>query len=712
MPFKLDNGITVDFRKGRNVFPGIFSVSSDGTALRNPRRPMFVSIRNPWGIRLLNYRLSDSEKIKGGVRLNFQMDKIVEGPMDWQLHECRPMQNVGDWTAGPQKAEGTSLALEIREVCRKIGGRIFKGLSYRYFYKSEDIPIYYIQDRGTWEIGGKSVGNELWFRNANFPSIHKISSVKEHFSSEWYLENCANSNIFQFLPLQTHLQGFTMTASDKGVLLTWCPKVSHIRTLIEKPRGTDEIVHIHEHCGDLSYSFKTEPMEVLFAKGGADRVERANIHGAMIDLVCDTLHAEAGLKREYASTYGQIEEWIDADLNLYRKEGLPALADAGMKNIELANHFQNNMNTWGVSNFCCTVDLKVSENIGEDRLHAFCTDAEKRGIRVLMWGNTAISSLTVKFAHRNGKEKRINFLPQKGSIMDALHKAKRPFVRNSFGAIDADHYTPEFCVLNIRDPDVRKYWLKSWRHLKEKAGVAGIFLDSSFNLSSDKFDWQFNSEPEIAGGVTVDQGNLLGGQRPAKAPPSDIQTMYFAHLSLIAEMQEMGYRYCCEDSGVFGLHRNGPDIVKRLDNLFLWNDFITSFNAKAIAEAGRNPDDIFFQGLAYRLIWGLFWDVPSRKLSFRYGGALGESDVPGQFHINLYKAYNIAAEHMRNRTILPDEAGVRYDYEGKTVIWAFKDFPVDFKSTMEVCELADGTKIRAKTLKAESKKVYLIKQEI
>jgi hypothetical protein len=231
------------------------------------------------------------------------------------------------------------------------------GFAYRYEYASCDIPIYKIEDRSTWEVGGSILGNQLWLRNSNCPSLHTFASADEYLSSEWYLESCTNSTIFQFVPFQTHLQGFTMTAADQGVLLTWCPKVSHLRTLIEKPRGTELLVHRHEHCGDLGLRFATQPMEVLFIPGFHNTVDRANLYGAMIDLVYDTLHHEAGIEREYVPAYGQIEEWTDADLTLYRTEGLPALADAGVTYIELANHCQNNMNTWGLAT--CAVRLTI-----------------------------------------------------------------------------------------------------------------------------------------------------------------------------------------------------------------------------------------------------------------------------------------------------------------------------------------------------------------
>ena len=87
-----------------------------------------------------------------------------------------------------------------------------------------------------------------------------------------------------------------------------------MRTLIEKPRAADVFVHMHEHCGDLSDTLESAPMEVLFSPGATGRVERANVHGDMLELVYETLHADIGLRREYVPTYGQIEEWEEADL--------------------------------------------------------------------------------------------------------------------------------------------------------------------------------------------------------------------------------------------------------------------------------------------------------------------------------------------------------------------------------------------------------------
>ena len=88
-------------------------------------------------------------------------------------------------------------------------------------------------------------------------------------------------------------------------------------------------------------------------------------------------------------------------------------------------------------------------------------------------------------------------------------------MRTPSNALEADHYAPVFAVLNLRDPAVRAYWLKRWGYAAKELGLRGILLDSSFNLSSDKFHWCQNPEAGRAG-ATADETGLLGRFRPER----------------------------------------------------------------------------------------------------------------------------------------------------------------------------------------------------
>ncbi|MCY3022232.1 MAG: hypothetical protein NTW87_24740 [Planctomycetota bacterium] len=704
----LGNGIRIELLRSGRDFLGLGEVRAGKTGLRSGRRPMFASIRTPDGVSLLHYRIVKQRITRGAALFEFAMQQQAGGLMEWMVHSVRNRLNTADWTSGPRDASGTKLRLELRAVARRVGGVEGIGFSYRYSYRSASLPIFKILDRGTWEPGGRAVGNEVWMRSCFSPPVTAFKSVRQPFSTEWYLPSIANPNIFQFLPLQTELQGFTFTAAEEGVLVTWPTEVAHVRTLIEKPRGANEIVHMHEHCGDLSHKFATPAVEVLWFPGKRDFVGRANLYEEVKETVHDALHKQLGMRRERVSTYGMIEEWGNPDFKRYAAKGLPKLLDAGVKVVGLANHFENNMNTYGVSNMCCTVDLKIAGSVGEKNVRAFCRKAKAGGAVVEMWGNTSLSTLSWILDQRNGREQRIRFLPRAGSIMEALSKAKAPFVRNPSNAIEADHYTPVFAVMNLRDPVVRETWLQRWKRACDRVGLGGIFLDSSFNLSSDKFHWVANADLDGAHGATADQVHLLGHYRPAVEPPAAILSQYRAHLELMTAMQQLGYRYCNEDLGVFGVHRHGPGVVARLDSLPIWTDCLANYDIPALRKAGADPDAVFFKGLAYRMMWMVYWDIQSDRLSFNCGSVRGDYDLPTPWHLALLKAFNHVEPYLRNRTILPDEAGVSYEDDGKQVLWAFQDLTMNWGKPRGVLDVVSMERTRAADIKAQKHHVYLV----
>ncbi|NJK85106.1 MAG: hypothetical protein HC906_03210 [Bacteroidales bacterium] len=290
--------------------------------------------------------------------------------MEWMLHTTRNIRNLPDWSEKPSESDETVLSLILKPVERKLGDLVVKGFSYQYSYKSQALRIYKITDLSSWEIDGTAVHNKFWMRGSG-KSIFSITDNSQRFSTEYYLQGIANPNIFQFLPFQTQMQGFTFTESKKGVLLTIPSKVAHIRSLFEKWKNKDELVHFHEHCGDLTNEFQTSPVEVYWIPGEKDSTQTSNLYYDVRESVHNDLHEQVGMKRERISTYGLIEEWTEPDFDYYTRAGLKKLLDLGIKKVFIANHCQNTMNTWGLQNMCCNVDFKISEVVGEDKIKKF-----------------------------------------------------------------------------------------------------------------------------------------------------------------------------------------------------------------------------------------------------------------------------------------------------------------------------------------------------
>lgn len=703
---RLSDALACDVHERDGEFLGLGEIRCDGVSLRGATPPMLPAIRTPDGVELVRPRLVRTVVQPDSIDLELAWQRRDTATMDWMLHTVRPVRRVGDWSQPERQAEETLLTIELRPVERRCDDRMLRGFSYRYRYQSSAYPIFCLLDQGSWEPGGSAAGNTLFLRNAFSPSIRTFGGEDDFYSTEWYLPSAANPQIFQFLPFQTEFSGFTFTSGPAGTLVSWATEVAHIRTLVEKPRGMDRVLHLHEHCGDLTGRFDTVPVEVLFLPDVLDAVERLNLHEAFRVLVAERLHAQLGMRREFLTTYGMIEEWTRADIAAYAREALPPLLDAGVRRVGLANLFQNNMNVWGVGNMCCTVDYRMPSPEDESALKALCERAHAAGAKVELWANTALSSLTEIFSRRNGTSDRLAPLPTAGTVTEVLARSSAPFVRNPSHAIEADHYTPVFAVLNLRDDDIRAYWLERWGAARKDMGLDGIFLDSSFNLSSDKFHWVRNPDVGERSGGTADQTQLLGKTRPARLSTGMVLSQYRAHLDLMVAMQRLGYEYCGEDLGVFGIHRHGPGAVQRLGSLPLWSDCIAWFDRAALRKAGADPEDVFFRGLAYRMVWGLSWDFRKRALSLRQEGLRGDDDRPTEKELSLLRTYAAVEPDMRGRHILETERGVLYTAGAQQVLWAFASFTLEPPPDARVVDLTTRETMESRPLRAETRHVY------
>jgi hypothetical protein len=707
----LSSGISLNLLEVEGIYRGIGAVEAGGVPLRGPHRPALFDIRTPDGFQFSDWRIDAFESHSDFAELTMVPSVVGGGLMEWMLHEVRPRLNTADWAGSPERATGTSLRLKFESIDGAFGIKDAIGFRYRLTYSSERYPIYKILDRASWEIGGGAIGNSFWLRNSFAPCLFDIQSIEQHYSTEWFLPSASNSSVFQFLPWQTALEGFTLTFHELGALATWSPRVSHIRSLFEKQSGIDSLFHWHEHCGDLSANFETAPIEVIWIPGSLSMADRWNLYEAVREHVAQVLHDDIGMKRDRIAPYGVIEEWRIPDLQRYRANALPKLLDSGIKTIFLPNEFENNMNTFGVSNMCCTVDYKVAETVGEDNLRDFCSAALAGGAKVEMWGNTALSTLVPITANKDGKQQRIDFLPVEGSIFEVLKKVGDPYVRNASGGIEADHYTPVFAQLNLRDDAIRRYWMQQWTYAYQEIGVRGIFLDSSFNMTSDKFHWIENSGPTAGSGGTVDQTHLLGKSRSNSNVKSKILSQYKAHLTLMAEMQKEGYFYCGEDIGVFGIHRSGPSVAARLDNLPMWSDSVAMYNRETLDKLGADPDAVFFQGLAYRMMWFVYWNPKHDCLSFDPAGKPGDNDAVGEWHRSLFRAYTEVEGEMTTRTILPENRGVIYsNSESCTkILWSFVEQDVELPEGSFVSTVITHAGAKTNRLSAVPNQVYKIK---
>ena len=229
--------------------------------------------RNPQSLRRGVAELSRDalrEFPRRGFSLRFSMEMREGGLMEWMVHEVRPRYNTADWTQGPKPAERHRPGARAEVRCAAISEtETILAFPIAIITEAPRFPSTRFWTAGAGRsaeaLSATSSGCEIAScrpscasnRRPNFTRRNGISPI------------APNPSALQFAPLQTELQGFSFTASPAGVLVTWASEVAHIRSLFEKPRGEDVLVHFHEHCGDLGHEFSTAPIEVLWSPGSA-----------------------------------------------------------------------------------------------------------------------------------------------------------------------------------------------------------------------------------------------------------------------------------------------------------------------------------------------------------------------------------------------------------------------------------------------------------
>jgi hypothetical protein len=139
----------------------------------------------------------------------------------------------------------------------------------------------------------------------------------------------------------------------------------------------------------------------------------------------------------------------------------------------------------------------------------------------------------------------------------------------------------------------------------------------------------------------------------------------------------------------------------------LWLDSYCVFDARPVREAGLDPSDVFFRGLAYRVVWFIYWDVARKELAFKQSGG-DDSDDPTTWHFAVLKAFNQARPFHKNRLILSGERGVVYEGPGGKVVWAFVDADHHIDSDVPVRELVEGLEFRGPIVPMKARHVYLV----
>ncbi len=670
------NGVEVQVLKRGKTFLGLGQVRVQGVDLRAEERPILPAIASPDGWQVLNFELAKITERREAVELVLKPRLVLQPKMEWACHAMHQRVPLDDYSEAAWTEPGSELRLTIRADEGKLGDLDAVGFSYAYSWRSRERRVFQILDRATWEIGGKASGNTTIMRGAFQPPVVTFAKRSDTYSTRWYADDCTrNPYIFQFLPLYTQMQGFSFQYHKAGLLVTMRDTPSHVRSLFEKEAGSNVFLHYHQLCGDLAARFDAPAQRVLFVAGKADATARYNQWDALYRQVGAWAHAHYGVRHERAVSRGEMFSWVAVDIDKCTRYGMPMLAEAGVKMVYGPTVWQSEQSEHD-GNVCQILDYAPAKRFGGDAgLKALCDAAHGHGMGVFLWVGSCV-----------------------GHNSPFIHKNPEWFARMQNGQIDNDHYQIDLATWNERNPGLRKYLVD--RMGKAKAlGVDGVFRDSHFNMSTDKFHFHFGKG--AAGGVTADRIEQAGAS--TGDTPGQIDSLHDASMDLMKEMQhELGFHYVVESTGLFGVAWGGPQHRDYRGYEWLFVDTYRGLDMGAIEAAGDAPEDVWFRSYANRVCCHVTYECEGEK------GRLSRWFTPRMSAV--MKAYNQVEGHMRGeRTIFADDAGILWRDGDVQVLWAYRAQRLDLGGDSVVQDVIAGTEQATTWLAAVAGGVYRIR---
>jgi hypothetical protein len=682
-------GIVVEFVLEENRVKGIGAVALNGKPLRNPSECIWPEIATPYGAEVVHFELENVRQENGAVIVSTRPFVRVIHRMEWTEHAMHPLINTTSWTKEPFSPEGSRLDWILREVNESYDNLPYAGFSYSFHYQGPGHPIYQIEDKATWELGGNIVGNGFIIRGANLP--HTRFAPDTSLYSGWDFPGIANPHVFQHKPLYTQMQGFTFQYDNAHTLLTVHEKPSHVRSLYQRLPGQPFLLHFNQFCFDLTSEHTTPARKILVAprKQSAETVlvnhylrvrdvlqeQHRRHYGLRYDKTRPAAHAEAnglGIMDRFHSLLPDLKAW-----GFHRCFIMPIWRSP---DSDINPLFEKQKDRFGVfGNLCCPLELEIADCYGGwDGFGKLMQHAKALDIEAYIWHASHFSSIT----------------PLTSKIPDL-------FCRDVNGQFNRNNYGHVLWAVNQRSPRYQEYLMACYRKAKA-LGLSGLFHDSHFNLATDTINFlhidYYKEGPPFP---DIDKFTL-----PSDRQESDrIESMHDTSLDLQRRLQtEIGLFYQVESEGALGTPQTHPDYKFIRGNEFIFSNMESGLETNEVAPFGDDYLMAYFRGLSVRLIYTLQIDpnlYPDPKSISPWWNP--------QTMVPLIKAFNKVEEHMDEMWVLEEDRGILWKGQAADVLFAYKEFEFPIDGMKKVFDAVSGKKLEANAhLPAKKLTIYLI----
>lgn len=683
------NGIEVNFVLDGKSLKGIGAVSLHGKALRDTTECIWPEIATPYGVEVCDFELQDVRLEAGAVIISTRPYYRVIHRMEWTEHAMHPLTNTTSWSKKPSSPEGSRFDWILREVNETYDRVPYTGFSYAFRYEGPKHPIYQIEDKATWELGGNVVGNGFIMRGGGEP--HARFKQDTPYYSGWDLPGIANPHVFQHKPLYTQMQGFTFQYDASQVLLTVHDHPSHVRSLFQRQADQPMLLHFNQYCFDLTEQHTSPARKILVsARKDSSETTLANHYLRVRDFLQDQHRKYYGLKYDKARPVSHMEAKGLAQMEKF-KPVLDQLKKWGINRAfimpiwrspdsDINPRFEKDRDRFGVfGNLCCPLELEIADCYGGwDGLRSVNEHAAWLNIETFTWHASHFSSIT----------------PLADKIPELFcHDVNGQNNRNNYGHV--------LWAVNQRNPKYQEYLMAAYRKAKD-CGLNGIFHDSHFNLATDTINFLHSDGTDRHG-----HAEAGGFHYPSDDPGTDqILSMHDTALHLQSRLQnEYGFFYYVESEGALGTSWSTPDYADIRGNEYIYSNLDAGFDHEGFSKFGDDVVMAYFRALSVRLTYQVGIEpnlFPAPQSIARWWRP--EAMVP--FNMAFARVEN----QMEEMWILENDNGVVWKGLGTEVLFAYSDFDYPTKGSVEVLDAITNQASRTQNkLAAKRMGIYLLK---
>lgn len=600
-----------------DVFLGLGAIRIGTVPVRSGRLPLTVATQSFDGWELKSLKLREVLTNPDEVRIRLGAEFLPLPVRLMRDHSFDPIHDTNDWDATAASRWG-ELDLVLRLVQDSFNGVSFSGFSYGYEYQNEDVELFYLLDKASWELEGDIQGATVYSQSACSAPVVTFDRDNA-WSTEGMLfflvEQNQNPVMTHNLPRWASHGSFDFQFKGNHTLIGLFERVELIRSIQQRDAGKAELKTFDKHIFDQTGQFATSRKCILLNSEPKTVTDQQNLWTWIHTAVEERARGEFGLKEEPLKPRISVNYWSNFSVDTYYRDLLPAAKAVGIREVFIDNLKKSAMTEKaplpGVFNWnmCCSHEYEIAPALGgNEGVSRFVATCREHDIRPVSWTcNTQALSSPV-----NGES------DTKGWYV-LLEDA-----RQKFGGA----YNAVMSVLDLTVDEARRYFVDSHVKIKEETGLDAYLYDSFYNLAF----------------------------MPVSYRDCKPHTVWRGCLQAVKELQDQGVHFLIESFGPFGTPQHGHPSSYNLENIFICyrvgvgNDYSTVPTGHPLADT--QPDDarVLYYSLAHMAGAVLPLFIGKRRID----------EVWDAQHRLALRDYNLNSGRMKIRYLQPD---------GKSVLW-------------------------------------------